>query len=280
MITLPPSHGKERDDVILQAVAAGQSRISWAHIVSTHEDHEGHFWVFADALKLLVEGPNDFPLDVRINVSASVQQQIADILGCSLLTPKLADLMWAQAHLRLTPSPQSITSSTEGMLAHSQRVDDLVETRKPGPWEGELLCPVGKHWCLDQVLASKTGKALNYGWHFEGASYQGIKGEVCASLLKGYDGQYVKVIQGRGTAHDASHVDYSQVCVLASTDCRVDGKALKLADVLTDPALAPLISHQGALTILRQPGVPEETNRAGYVRLFDHEQVKSPLLGV
>jgi hypothetical protein len=158
------------------------------------------------------------------------------------------------------------------MIDHSKRVDDLIVKAKGGGlWAGELLCPVGKHWVIDQALASKPGRAMNYGWSFEGATYQGIKGEVCASLMKDQHGQYVRVIQGRGTQHDPSHADYSQVVVLASTDCSVDGAPMKLADVLTSPDLAPLISHQGAISVLRQPGVPEETTRAGYVRLFNHE---------
>lgn len=270
MIHLPPSYCRERDEIIIQAVTASQARISWARLVSQHNGHTGYFWVFADALKLIVQDAKGNPVDVRINASAATQQRIADILGCSLLTAKMADLIWDQAKLRLTPSPQSITSSTQGMLEHSKRVDALVTKAKAGgSWEGELLCPVGKHWILDQ--AATTVKAVNYGWHFEGSNFQGITGEVCASLMKDAKKQYVRVIQGRGTAHDPFHADYSQVVVLASTDCRVDGVEMKLADVLQDLELAPLISHQGILSATRQPGAPEELNRAGYIKLFDHE---------
>ena len=36
----------------------------------------------------------------------------------------------------------------------------------------------------------------------------------------------------------------------------LDGKPVEMASILSDPALAPLGSHHGKMTVLRQPGVP------------------------
>lgn len=243
---LPPNHGPDRDATILHRVVVGQyDTIDIATVTSTYDGHSAEFTVFADALKM--DG-------VRVNVSANLQQQIADVLGCSLLTPKLVDLLWLQRNVTLLPSPQPISASTQAMVDHSARIDKMLNAQ--GNPTG-IIQTVGKFWVLDNDLLTHPGRAMNYGWHFEGASCQGISGEITASLIKDARGQYVRLIQGRGTAHDIHHSDYSQQCILVSRACVVDGKSRDILDILADPVLAPLASHQGVLRVLRQPGVPE-----------------------
>jgi hypothetical protein len=239
-----PNAIPEREAYILQQVQDGNHESRWAPIVSSAGGHDAIFLVMADALK--VDG-------IRINVSARLEQQIADVLNCSLLTPKLADLIWAQKAVKLPPMPRQITASTQAMESQSQKLDAALAG------QDGLVCTVGKHWCIDKDLQAHPGKAENYGWHFDGANFQGITGEVCASLMKDSHGSYVRLIQGRGWAHDMSHVDYSQNCVLAAKQCWVDGVIMNLADVLAGAALAPLASHNGVTTIFRQPGVDEIT---------------------
>lgn len=241
-----PEVGAERDTYILDRVVMGQyDTIPWATIRSTHASHTAEFNVMADALKF--DG-------VRINVSAEVKQRVADALGCLLLTPKLADLMWIQRSVTLVPSPQKITSSSQAMNDHSARIDQQLE--RLGNPTG-LIVTVGKLWVIDQLLAQKPQAAMNYGWWFEGQAFQGLAGEPCATLTRDpKTGQYYRVIQGRGTRHDRTHTDYSQVCVLVARQCTVDGVERDLEDVLGDEVLAPLASHQGKMTVVRQPGVP------------------------
>lgn len=240
---LPPNVGTEREAAIFQAVVDGRMTPSWAVITSNHKDWKAEFRVFSDALML--EG-------VRVNVSAETEQKIADFYGCLLLTPKLADLMWEQATVRIPPRPRSITASTKAMVEHSFDIDKLLQGK---PTDG-LIQTVGKHWVIDEVLASKPHRAVNYGWHFEGSSYQGISGEVCASLMKDpKTKQYCRLIQGRGTAHDMRHADYSQICQLVARQCTVNGQEWDLEELLRDAEMAPLASHQGKMTVTRQPGV-------------------------
>jgi hypothetical protein len=244
---LPAKEGPEREGAIFQAVLDGRTTNEWAKVTSTHDDHTAEFNVFADALKLN---------GVRVNVSAETKQKIADAMGCLLLTPKLADLIWQQRQVTLVPSPQSITASTRAMVEHSARVDAQLE--KLGNPTG-LICTVGKLWVIDELLAQKPNKAMNYGWHFEGSSFQGLTGEVAASLYKDpKTKQYGRLIQGRGTAHDFHHSDYSQICVLVARTCTVDGGERDLEDILRSADLASLASHTGKMTVLRQPGVPVE----------------------
>lgn len=187
----------ERLEAIYQEILNGHyDAPEWADVTSEIPDHTATFHVFADALK--IDG-------VRVNVSAEYEQKIADALGCSLLTPKLADLIWLQKTALLTPYPMTITSSVQGMLTHSANIDKGLAAIG---YTSGLICTVGKHWVIDNAIAT-NGKACNYGWHFNGQSYQGITGETCASLIKDpKTGMYYRLIQGRGTAHDMYHADY------------------------------------------------------------------------
>lgn len=248
-LSLPPNAGSEREIAIREMVQRGHFSIRWATITSTYNGHTAEFSVYADALK--IDG-------VRINVSAETQQIIADVTGASLLTPKLADQLWVQREISLPPFPRAITSSTAAMIEHSQKIDAaLAKFTNPNG----LIATVGKHWVIDDALLTHKGMAENYGWHFDGPSFQGMTGAPCASRATAPNGSIVRVIQGTGWAHDMAHSDYSQVCVLVSRSCKVDGSDRDLHDVLRDPQLAGLASHTGPMSVLRQPGVPEPTNR-------------------
>jgi hypothetical protein len=234
-MNLPEKPGPDRDAAILQYIRGGNYDVSWAQLVAGPVSIN----VFADALK--IDG-------IRINVSALLQQQIADLLGCMLLTPKIADLLYAARAVTLDPSPQSIDASTTAMIVHSKRVDDaLAAAGGVGP--GGIVQTSGKHWVIANALEAHPGRAENYGWHFAGATFGGSSWE--GAVTPG-----MRLIQGQGWAHDMSHVDYSQTCFLMHRACIVNGTPMDLAAVLTDADLASNLSHEGPLRVLRQPGVP------------------------
>lgn len=247
--SLPAQAGPAREQAILDLIAQGHAQITWAEITSTYKNRTAVFRVFADALR--IDG-------LRVNLSAASEQRAADLLDCSLLTAKLADMIWLQRQVTLPPLPRINTTDTAKMIAHSASID--AELEKRGNPRG-LICTVGKHWIVDNEI--KPGMAMNYGWHCDSSTYSGPK-EYVASLFKEKDGQYGRLVQGRGSKHDPSHVDYSQTVVLVSHHCTLDGQDAHLADILTNPDLAPLASHQGVLHILRQPGVVDLGVRAPY----------------
>ncbi len=223
---------------ILERVTSGEGDYTWGEIVSTHGEHEARFYVFEDALKL--EG-------VRINVSARTQQLIADHLDAMLLTPKVADLLFAAHDVLIGPKPITprgglIPNDDAGMRNHSAQIDKELAGRTG------IIQSVGKHWVLSNKIAGRPGIAANYGWHFEGATYQGIRGEVSVTGTS-------RVLQGVGTRHDMHHLDYSQTCVLMHQTCMLNDMEVSVSEVLSNPALAPLASHEGVLRVLRQPGV-------------------------
>lgn len=250
--TLPPHHGPERNRAILDAVNAGKGQIQWALVTASIPGHTAVFRVFADSLR--IDG-------LRVNVSAALQQRILDRYKCLSLTPHLLDLMWAQREVTLHPFPQPITSDTSAMIAHSRKIDEALEALGNPPG---LVSTVGKIWALTNTLVTKPGRAVNAGWHFEGNDFQGIKGEVNPSLLKDKRGQYVRMIQGPGSAHDYTHDDYSQILLGVHRECIVDNEPALTADVMTSRDLCGLISHEGPLKITRFPGIPDECLRVPF----------------
>jgi len=230
-----PNDLKKRNQYILDRVRDGSIEIEWVPITYAAEGNVGIFTVTADALK--IDG-------VRVNVTAFLQQQIADVLDCSLLTPRLADLIHLNAEITIDPCFRPIDSSTQVMIDQSKAVDAKI----PEGCGGKLVSTVGKHWVLDAQLDTVVGKAVNYGWHVPTSPYKGVKA---------YNGTLpgIKVIQPNATAHNPQHTDYSQVCVLVRRSCQINGTMCTLDSVLSDPALASLVSHQGPLRVHRQPGI-------------------------
>lgn len=243
----PKTSGPDREAKIIECVKNGRAQYDFVKLTSEHNGHKAEFLVFEDALK--IDG-------IRVNVTATTQQQIADLLDCILPTAKIYDLMWSTCENRLNPYPRSITSSTDAMIAHSKDID--VGLSKIKLQQG-CKSTVGKTWVIDNSLLSKPGKACNYGWHFDtGTTYKGINGNVNASLLKNpKTGMYWYVIQPLSWMHDPFHSDYSQVVILVSKKCWVDGKEMSIIDVLQNSELAWLANHSGILNVLRQPNVPE-----------------------
>ncbi len=238
-ITFPAEAGAARENLILQGVKAGDSEYTFSRIISSVGELTAEFKVFSDAL--IYSG-------VRVNVNAITNQRIADLLDCMPLTSKLVDLMWQQRTTTILPKPSgqddARNRTTAEMIAHSVRIDAFL-AKQPEPHG--LIDTVGKLWILDNKLLASPGMAANYGWPFNGASYQGIVGE------KSSTGNW-RVIQGIGTRHDVNFTDYSQVCRLVSMNCTVNGVPMRMDQVLSDPKMAMLANRDGVLKVLRQPG--------------------------
>jgi hypothetical protein len=147
--------------------------------------------------------------------------------------------------------------------------EDGASGAAPDPGSGpDIVQTVGKHWILTNKIVG-TSKAANYGWHFPGPMFDGMSFEATVSLPG------VRVIQGIGTRHDAAHADYSQTVVLARQECIYQGEPRRLADLLVDPEASKLLSVEGPLQIVRQPGVQpwDGSSAAGPADPVTREQV-------
>jgi hypothetical protein len=266
---------------VVQLVKDGKAIFEWAEIKTTHEDKTLILDVFRDAMKfdgveactwdfkpLPANDPNHGKVydGVRLPASAKQLQEIADLLSCMLLTPRIVDQIWLQASLKF----DSIVNVKGNIVAISnindvhEAIEAKIESLGGDPGDATLISCVGKYWVLVNELAqSKFGEqgACNYGW--------------CAKTASGPGVTYpVQCWQRPGLAHDFHHWDPSQTIRLMYRFATLiqEGHApreIDLHEIATDPELAPLISHQGVLKYLRLPGVPEPepTKEGGIITL-------------
>jgi hypothetical protein len=253
-INLPPNAGPQRDAAVLQRITDGEyDPLQLGTVTADYNGHHAEFTVLADALKL--DG-------VRVGAGAMLAQQVADALKCSLLTPKLLDMMYAQASVILPPFPLGTVNmmTTQRFVDHSKMIDAALA--KAGYNGQGIVQTVGKPWMLDNDLldAAHAGHSENYGWHVNSSMWEpedpnhwdGVHILPCVTLAPGD----AKVIQPPSWAHGLDQADYSEIMLFVLWACTLDGAPADVRDILQNPDLAPLASHQGVLKLLRQPGVP------------------------
>lgn len=252
---------------IVQRVLDGQVHYEWEEVRVRDGEHEVRVAVMADALKIDGVPPTRWTREarppkknepavfdgVRWPVAAHEQQEIADLLYCMFMTPKLVELCWQQAQQRFDPvlNLDGHIVATSDITDVHQRIEKKIADHG-GYLPSQLRDSIGKHW----VLVNKMAKpwmvqgdlcACNHGWPSSDGQYRGV--------LPG-----VRVWQSWAFAHNKRHWDPSQTCRLVYRLCllkRPDGvwEETDLHDVLSHPLTAGLLHHDGVLTCLRQPGV-------------------------
>jgi hypothetical protein len=224
----PAEHSKEREELIVQAVVRGAyDPPEWTTITSNYKGRRAQIQVSTDALKIL---------GVRVDVTADGAQRIADALGTILPTPRVLQLIWEQAAVRIEPctgAADAKMASTARMLQHSECVD-----RRIGDRTG-MVANEGKHWVLSNRISGSENLAANYGWFIKGR----------------------RPIQTVGTRHDTAHTDYSQIVRLVKPTIRVDGRDIDIRHVGRSPELFGLVSDEGPLLVWRasQPDAAPST---------------------
>ena len=249
---------------VVQLVRESSDNFEWAEVKSVHNGYTLYIQVFRDAMKFdgipaltwdlkQIVGDNRLFHGVRLPATAHQLQEIADLLNCMLMTPKVIDMIWLQAGLKF----DAVINVNGKIVAisHIHDVHQKIETQiqKLGGDNGtKLVSCVGKYWCLMNELRSRPKVdrdevACNYGWCAKHASGSGI--------MPG-----VQCWQRPGFRHNKLHWDPSQTIRLMHRTARLihpDGteEEVDLHDIADNPALAFLIHHQGPLKYLRQKGV-------------------------
>lgn len=267
---------------VVEEVAEGRAHVSWATVRSTYQGKTLLIYVFRDAMKFDQVpalqwnfkplkagdpwGTSELFDGVRLPASAFQLQQIADLTGSMLLTPRVIDLIWLQASLKFDAVTQTqsypdadLTDDGGVIVANShvhvvhQKLEAIIAALGGDDGEALISC-VGKYWCLiDRLrlggLRFGAASACNYGWPSSKASGPGVTpGVLCW--------------QRPGFRHDHHHWDPSQTIRLMYREgilIHEDGQQerVALADIAADPKLAGLLHHSpGALLYLRQAGVP------------------------
>lgn len=234
-----PSQITARDEQILSAITEGFHRpIVWQPVTSTYKGVTATAWVTDDAIAVGTDA--DW---IRVPVRHATAQRIADHFGALLPTTKIVDLAWQQAQTRIDAHQQPFSTTTETSLVYH----DAIEAERKG--RGGLTRTVGKEFVNANKLKNWPDYMVQYGMHSPTARWTGPGG------LKVWQPCALDVTSP--PPHNLWHTDYSSMATLVHPTCQIDGIERAIADVLRDPELAPLFSHEGAMTVLRHPAVPE-----------------------
>ncbi len=189
--------------------------------------HRVTFWVTPDYLAVGSEG--DYLL---IPLSAQTAQRIADLVGCSLPTPRMVDAIWASADLRVEPIRLQPNESMK-TVRYFERHDNLVKGQRHlyDVPPGVLVAGHKLDVVIAPALAERPGEIALYGWHHS-------SGQVIQPLFIGATDSLVAF------SHGVRLVDRRVV---------VDGARRDLWDVLRDPELAQLLSDDGVIAQASYP---------------------------
>lgn len=137
-----------------------------------------------------------------VAVSAKTSQACAEARTrdgwlCTLTTPKVEDMIYAQAALKPEPvllNPSKVNIASDAAIAeHSQKLLARI-----GQQPTDKLIACGKSWVLSNGLLTHPGKAANYGFFSTAGAYKSANGAF-------------RLWQPLSFVHNAEHYDYSQM---------------------------------------------------------------------
>jgi hypothetical protein len=198
---------------------------SYVDVSTTHGNHTVVFHVLPDYMA--IGSDDDF---VRIPMWAPTAQKVADLTSASVPTRKMVDLIWHAAAVKIAPQPIPPSASMQSnayVLSEQQK----IEAELAGKPRGELVAGDKKDLVITNLLAAHPDRVAIYGWH----------------ELNGQPIQPLTVV------HGATYADYSHGVRLVGLNVTLDGQPARLDDILRDPALAPILSDEGAIASPRIP---------------------------
>ena len=213
---------KEREETILAEVKKGNIPPFLRKFVPVNVADGSRKATYFVAPDYLAIGSDDDYFLTPLTPQAA--QKVADLLGCTLPTPKMVDDIYGAATIKLAPAPippSTAMTTVPVFLRHNETVLAQGRGRPPGP----LAAGHKKDVVIARKVLEVPGRVAIYGWH------RAI-GDPIQPLYAG---------------HTAEWVDYSHGIRLVHRQMIVDGQSRPVAGVLADPATAPLISHEGAI---------------------------------
>lgn len=176
---------------------------------------------------------------VRVPLFPTTAQRIADRLGCILPTPKISDLIWKNAAVRVKPSPwgppyDASMMSSYRIVEHNRRCGLGVLTARPDYVPGMLVAGHKKDIVVCHEMKQDHSHVWIYGWHqLDGKPIQGLYG--------GHETRYadyahsVRLVLRWGNLREPSGVETT----------------VDLVDIFADPKLSKAIDACGSLVSWR-----------------------------
>ena len=187
------------------------------HTDSLGRTHQATAYVTPDYLA--IGSDKDF---VRIPMTPQTAQKIADLYDGSIPTTKLVDEVHRQSSVKL--KPQALTQNRESTSSFVQH-DNLINRQAAGTDPSSLRAGHKKDIVNARRAQARPNQVAIYGWHRPAG----------------------QPIQPLSTVHHKHYVDYSHGVRLIANQITVNGRKMKLEDLMKDPHLSGLVSHEGPL---------------------------------
>ncbi|RYF20694.1 MAG: hypothetical protein EOO42_11925 [Flavobacteriales bacterium] len=162
-------------------------------------------------------------------------QRIADLTKTMLPTKLMVDEIYRQATIKLAPNPIPPTTAMTTVpvfITHNEIVLKQLQDYKLEQLNSKLVAGNKKDIIIsNKIYGQPTPRVVIYGWH----------------KLDG------KAIQPVYNKHTNTWADYSHGVRLISQEATLNGKKIKLADLLKDPILNQLVSDEGIIEIAKYP---------------------------
>lgn len=227
---LASAHGRTRDDALIGEVLQGNMPdflrdlvpVSFTGTGPNGQPMRVTICVMPDYLA--VGSDRDF---VRVPLGLPAAMRIAERFDMVLPTTAMVDAIFAQASVRLAPSPMTPGPQMES-TGYFQRHNATVQQQlaSAGGRLGQLVAGHKKDLVLTNRIERNPGRVAIYGWHRPSG----------------------RPIQSLSTVHGAQYADYSHGIRLVSRTAYVNGRATDLRDLLSDGRYAGLISSEGPIT--------------------------------
>lgn len=160
-----------------------------------------------------------------IPMTPMLAQRIADEVGGILPTPRMVDLIWEAAPLKLAPQPipPSPDMVTVGVFRdHNIKVSISRKAELEAHPLGTLVSGHKKDIVLSNRIASSPDKVMIYGWHYP-------------------TGKPIQPLYG---GHVNWYADYSHGIRIVLDKCVLNGETSSVSQILTDPVLYQLLSDE------------------------------------
>ncbi len=174
---------------------------------------------------LAIGSDSDF---IRVPMTPQTAQRIADQFGCTMPTRKMVDAIDRVAEVRL--APHAMTVEREAVATFVEH-NAIVEKQRGDKPLGPLVIGSKKDIVLTPRIFEKPQRLAIYGWR----------------QLNGQPIQPLTIV------HWNHYVDYSHGVRLIRDNVEVDGKSVKISDLLADPDRCGLVSDEGPMKPPRYP---------------------------
>lgn len=219
----------QREERILTEILSGNVPDFLRALIPINVSSSGHLGTYYVTPDYVAIGDNaDYFL---CPMTPLLAQRLCDLLGCTLPTRKMANQIWTNAAVKLNPQPiapgpEMITVSVfawHNFMVRTQRNAFTNSFPLGALVGGDKKDVIISARIYTNFATAITKPVVIYGWHYPSGS----------------------PIQPLYNGHEETYADYSHGIRLVQRNMVVDGFPNTVANVLTSPTLAPLLSDDG-----------------------------------